>query len=304
MPNLITHYYFANELKKSLSGKALETIEKEPEAFNLGAMGPDFLFTLRELGAAERLYPNTMQYTNTFEVFDLTAKYLRENPNDIQLSYILGVLCHYVADFHTHPFVNFFVEKVHSKHLPLNQQSNIHGLIELAIDSHICEEKYNLPSHKFKAGMICKAKKNVRIEIGRLYENVINKIFGYETKAKKFATAFYLTQLFMWFTVDKHNFKKKIFDKFEQIKGGKKKLTGLMRPPEGFGTIDYMNRNKIAWLKVRNGQETSNESIDELFERASKSAIRYINNYIDYIDGKKPLDRKDFAVNYEGVKTE
>lgn len=108
--------------------------------------------------------------------------------------------------------------------------------------------------------------------------------------------------MFMKFSVDKFNWKKKFFGKIESILGGKKKLTGLMRPPEGYGTIDYMNRNKIPWLKVRNEKTVSNESVDELLARARDNAVIYINNYMNYIEKDIPLKRRDFSVNYEGVR--
>ena len=70
MPNLISHYYFAKTVKEDLPKKALEIVERHPDCYYLGAIGPDFLFAFRELGLKERLYPNTMQYLKIYEVFE------------------------------------------------------------------------------------------------------------------------------------------------------------------------------------------------------------------------------------------
>lgn len=302
MPNLITHYYFADTVKEKLKGDVLKVLEKQPKAFKLGAIGPDFMFALRELGLKEKMFPNTMQYLKMHEVFALSGEYLRNNYNDVIYSYLIGLLCHYVSDYYVHPYVNFFVERYTAKYLPTNQIPSIHTLIESAIDSHICEEKYNIPSNKFPAGKVSDAPKQVRLKIGELYEKVIGGIFGFDAKAKRYSMSFVLTKSFMKFSVDKTGLKKKLFNKIENIKGGKKMITGLMRPPEGYGKIDYMNRNKVEWLTVRNGKEMTNESVDELLVRASEKATEYINNFIAYVFEDKPLNKKDFTVNYEGVK--
>lgn len=302
MPNLITHYYFADTVKERLSGDILKVIEKEPKAFKLGAIGPDFLFALRELGFKEKLYPNTMQYLKMHEVYSACGEYLRNNYDDVIYSYLAGLLCHYVSDYHTHPYVNYFVERYTAKHLPTNQIPSIHTLIESAIDSHICDEKLNIASNKFPAGRTCSAPKSVKMKIGRMYQKVVGPIFGYETKAKRYSLSFTLTKFFMKISIDRTGLKKKFFNKLENIVGGKKKITGLMRPPEGYGTIDYMNRNKVKWLKVRNGNEYTDVSIDELLVKAADKAVIYINNFSNYVFDNKPLDKNDFTVNYEGVK--
>lgn len=302
MPNLITHNYFGKKVKEGLSGKALEIINKAPEAFYLGAIGPDCLFALREIGSKYKYYPNRMQYTNTLEVFEKTADYLRDNPDDIKFAYMLGMICHYVADFHFHPYVNYFVERGFSKYLPANQQLSIHTLIESAIDSHICDEKLGIACNKFAAGAASSAPRKVRLSIGELYEKAINDIFGIYPTKRHISFSFWLTKKFLDISVDKKGRKKRFFDKVENIVGGKKKITGLMRPPEGYQKIDYMNRNHLPWLKVRNGKEYSTMSADELLEIASEKAVVYIENYLNYVFDKKPLKREDFAVNYEGVK--
>lgn len=304
MPNLITHNYFGKKVLERLPENALKIAEKAPEAFYLGAIGPDCLFALREIGTKYKYYPNRMQYLKTLEVYEKTGDFLRDNPDDIKLSYMIGMMCHYVADFHVHPYVNFSVERGFARYLPLEQQSSIHTLIESAIDSHICDEKLKIPCNEFPAGDASSAPRAVRLSIGELYEKVINGIFDIYPSKRRICISFALTKLFLSFSVDKRGGKKRFFDKVEQKIGGKKKITGLMRPPEGYGRIDYMNRAHAPWLTVRNGKEYTTASVDELLELAAERAVTYIDNYLRYIFDKTPLIKEDFAVNYEGVRTQ
>lgn len=302
MPNLITHYFFADKVKEKLPEDILKIINKQPQAFKLGAIGPDFMFALRELGLKEKMFPNSMQFLNMHEVFFKSGQYLRDNYDDITYSYLLGLMCHYVSDHLVHPYVNYFVEHYTAKHLPTNQVPSIHTLIESAIDSHICDELLKIPCHKFPAHKTCQASKKVKMAISNLYENVIGSIFGFKSTAKRYCLSFTLTKYFMRFSVDKTGLKKKFFDKLENILGGKKRITALMRPPEGYRKIDYINLKKVKWLKVRNGNEYSEENVYELLERAAERAEVYIKNYAEFIFSQKPLDENDFTVNFEGVK--
>ncbi|MFW5779878.1 MAG: zinc dependent phospholipase C family protein [Bacillota bacterium] len=302
MPNLISHYYFAKKVKDSLPQDVAEITEKYPDSYFLGAIGPDFLFVFRELGFKEKMYPNTMQFLKMYEVFEGCLDKMRKSYNEEQMSYILGLLCHYCSDFCLHPYVNYFVENHFAKHLPTNQISSIHALIESGIDSHICEDKFNIAPNAFKAHKACGSKKKTRLAIGKLYYDIINPIFGYDTKPKRLSLAFTITKLFMLISVDKWKIKKELFSKIEDIVGGKKKLTGLFRPPEGYKEIDYMNFDKREWLKVRNESEKTNENVYEAFDRAEKHAIEYIGDFMGKLKSGKPLDRRKFTINYEGVK--
>ena len=301
MPNLISHYYLAKKVKDNLPKDVIDIIEKHPDAYYLGAIGPDFLFVFRELGFREKLYPNTMQFLKMHEVFEKCLLHMRTNYNESQMSYIIGLLCHYCSDFCLHPYVNYFVENHLAKYLPTNQVSSIHALIESGIDSHICEDKFNSAPNAFKAHKACDSRKKTRLEIGRLYQEVINPIFNYEVKPKKISLAFTITKLFIRIGVDKSKIKKAVFSKIEDLIGGKKKLTGLLRPPEGYEKIDYMNYNKKEWLKVRNLNQTTNENVYEAFDRAEKHAIEYICDFMENIQ-KGTLDKSKFTINYEGVK--
>lgn len=301
MPNLISHYYFAKTVKEDLPKKALEIVERHPDCYYLGAIGPDFLFAFRELGLKERLYPNTMQYLKIYEVFEKCRERMVKSYEEREMSYLLGLLCHYCSDFCLHPYVNYYVENTLAKFLPLNQIPSIHALIESAIDSHLCEEKMNVPAHAFKAHKTLKSKRSSRLRIGKLYYETITPIFGFEPKPRKLAMAFTITKLFMAVSVDKFKIKKAVFGKIEDILGAPKRLTGLIRPPEGYKEIDYMNFRKQPWLKVRNGDEYTTENVYQALERAHRHAIEYITDFMQKISSDKPLDKEKFLINYEGV---
>lgn len=302
MPNLITHYYFAETVKEKLGANARKIIDRYPDAYKLGAMGPDFMFAFRELKLKERRLPHIMQYLKMYEVFNLSGEYIRDNQDNIVFSYILGLLCHYVSDFTIHPYVNFFVERHTAKLLPANQIANIHTLIESAIDSHICDEMYNTPSNEFASEKVAQASKKERMAISKFYAKVIGGIFGVKARARRYNFAFVATKLFMKFSVDKSGKKKRFFDKLENIMGGRKLLSGLIHPPEGYKILDYMNNNRVSWLTVRNGKDYSNETVYELLERARDTAVVYVDTYIDYVLKERALSKTEFAINYEGIK--
>lgn len=303
MPNQITHYYFAQEVYSKLKGKSKEIIDRYPNAFKAGAIGPDFMFVLRESSKEDyRRYANVMQYLSMYEVFAQTADYIRENPSDCLTSYMLGMLCHYVSDFRGHAYINFFVEEIMPKYYPAKYQTALHTLLETGIDEVIILEYIKAESTKFNVSKLIKPTREEKEQIANLYVNVINKIIGFDVPKKKIKKALKTSIFFLKVTTDKNGYKKRLADAIEDKLEIKKQLSSSIRPPYLFNEYDFMNRKHLKWRKVRNEDELTNESFDRMMEDCKGIALKYIRNYISYINDNKPLLREDYTINYEGVR--
>lgn len=302
MPNQITHYYHGQEVLKNLEGKAREAIYKYPHAFRIGSVGPDIMFVLREsTKKKEKHYANAMQYLKMYEVFAASVKYLKENPDECQLSYILGLLCHYVMDMRGHAYVNFFVEEIMPKYFPPKMQSALHPMIEAGLDEYILKDYMKVDPRTYSIGKDFKPGGYEKKKIGDIYENVINGVFGFDVKSKTIKRIINITIMFFYLTTDKSGVKKKIFNRLEDRKGSKKQMSSSIRPPYLLDEYDYMNRNKIKWRKVRNRDVYTEESFDEVLNDSINLGVKYINDFMAALSGEVNLKKQDFKVNYEGV---
>lgn len=306
MPNLITHVYFAKEVEKSLPDELKVIIEEHKDAFIFGSIGPDYLFALRELGVEIGRYPNIMQYIKHYEVFSEVAKYLNKNRDRLLISYALGLMCHYVADLHCHPYVNAFCEEGVVKDLRPILAKTVHTLIESAGDEYICTKRMGYEnSNKYKPNKELRTRKKTRLKVGKMYEDVINNIYGIPLTAKKASQSLEITRLFLAIANDPHGKLRPIVDKIEDRKESKKKFTALMRPPEGYGTVDYLNFKHKSWRVARNRDQLTDFDFIELVDFAiATAAITYIPMLSKAIFEGAPLEKNLFRVNYEGIDIE
>lgn len=303
MPNQITHFYFGQDVYKNLNGRAKAIIDQYPHAFRVGALGPDFMFVLREIGIGNApRYANEMQYLHMFEVFDKAGFYIKANPSDCLTSYLLGLLCHYVSDFRGHAYINYFVEEAMPKYYPGKYQTALHPLLEAGIDEIIIIEYMKLNPRLYNSGNDLKPSRYELDKISELYKNVINDIIGFDVSAKLVKKAIRYTKIFLSFATDRTGLKKKLFNYLEDRKGVKKQMSSIIRPPYLMESFDFMNRNHLKWRKVRNEAVMTNESFDEVMANCKEIAIKYIDNYMAYLEENKPLRKEDFTINYEGVR--
>jgi len=298
--------YLAKEVKKLLDDELKAIIEKYMDAFLFGSIGPDYLFALREMGLEIGRYPNIMQYVKQYEVFERVAKFLNEKRDPLLISYTLGLMCHYVADLHCHPYVNFFCEEGVVKDLRPIQAKSVHTLIESAGDEYICTMRMGYKnSNKYKPNKDLRTKKKTRMKVGKMYEEVINDLYGIPLPAKKAALSVQLTKTFLAVANDPTGKLRPFVDKIEDKYASKKKFTALMRPPEGYGKVDYLNFNHREWRVARNRDQITDLDFMELIDTAINSATTvYIPMLYSSIKDGTEMDKSLFRVNYEGVDIE
>ncbi|HHX49677.1 MAG TPA: zinc dependent phospholipase C family protein [Clostridiales bacterium] len=306
MPNLITHIEFAKKVYERLPDETKKIVEGDMQAYILGSIGPDVLFALRELGIKDiERYPNLLQFMAQYESFEGMRKYQIENPSDTRYAYMLGYLCHYVADKNLHPYVNYFQENVLAKDMNRQEFASLHSLIESALDTYvlISMRGYENPN-LYKPNKELKITRKKKIEIGKIYEDVLNKIYGIPLTASQFSLSSLCTNAFMWFTNDKRRIKYKLVRNFEKKHLSSQKVTCLFRPVARYDEVDYLNLEKRPWRKVRNRADLINLSAVETFEVAVEEASKYyLPSFHASVSNDVPLDKDYFHINYEGLDT-
>lgn len=303
MPNQITHYYHGMAVMERLEGKAKEIVGSFPEIFKVGCIGPDIMFVIREIGGGDaKRYANEMQYLKMYEVFNEAVHFLKDNPDEAHIAYMLGLLCHYVMDLRGHAYVNYFVEAVMPKYFPGNMQSALHPLLESGLDEHILIDYLKVDPRIYSIGREFRTTRKDRKKISRIYAQVINDVIGFDVPEWKIRMAIMISRMFFFVTTDKSGRKKKMFDRRENRKGIKKQMSSSIRPPYLMGEYDFMNRKRIKWRKVRNMKSLTDESFDMVIDDCINKALLYIDNFLSALEGEKGLEKKDFTVNYEGVK--
>lgn len=303
MPNYIAHIHFAREAQKLLPGGLKELCTKHQDAFDFGSIGPDFMFALRETGSPVARYTNIMQLCNIYGTFRSIFARLKERPDETELAYVMGLLCHYVADFRIHPYVNFFVEEGFIKDLPLGYKPFVHGQIEAAFDYYVATELMKNPD--VRPAEILKLSEASQRAIAALYYNAVNPVVGFDVPQKTIIFAMKLTRFFIATVTDPKGRRRKVYEFLEKRILGKVLLTGNMIPPIGYGKTDYLNLTHRPFRTVRDGEATSTMSFPELFADAVPQAAAYMQDFYRLVNTRGDLEEmggyEAFKVSYEGT---
>lgn len=143
MPAAYTHYKFGQEVLFHLSNKKLrEVIAHYPKMFDLGLYGPDILFYCGIPGKKERNHLGFSLHKEVAADFFIRAKdsiLAKNNPaKGAGLSYILGMICHFVLDSECHTFIEYCMEK----------EGLSHTEIEMDLERELLErDGYNPVAH-------------------------------------------------------------------------------------------------------------------------------------------------------------
>jgi hypothetical protein len=288
---------------KNSSEEIKQIVKGDEDAFIFGTMGPDYLFAVRELGFKEKKLANLMHSLKQYELFDVTSKYLRENYDKTLMSYMLGFLTHYISDYHVHSFVNYFCENELLQHMPHEYAKYTHNIIELAGDEYVLNTFMGYPnSNDYKLHKVLAVRCTTSKKVGKLFENVIAKIYGSPFSAFNGWFSLLATRATFWATRDKSGKKMKLVRKMEKAFGLDKQIAALMRPAPGYGEIDYLNFAHKPWRAVRNREEMVDLDYIELLDVAVKAAAEiYFPMYLAAVKDGTPLDEQYFRISFDGI---
>lgn len=114
MPSSITHALIAEEAAKRLPEQLQTALSAAPEAYFLGAQGPDVFFFAKKANKQEG---NLGKYLHRNAVYELFSAFLEalptlgEEERRTAAAYCLGYVTHYCADVAFHPFVYRYLEQ-------------------------------------------------------------------------------------------------------------------------------------------------------------------------------------------------
>ena len=198
MPAIITHHLFGEEVYAELSS-VIGSGERERDAFLLGNIGPDPLFSLRVLprSAAYRGIGTMMHGQKPTELlaslhWQLVSLDGRRNP--AVAAYALGFLCHYLLDSSVHPlvfaqqfaFCDAGVEGLTRDH----GGSEAHALIETELDEYVLTTHRGVTVDTFEPHReTLKCASPDLVEISASLARAVGNTYALEVPPSAFATA-------------------------------------------------------------------------------------------------------------------
>ena len=150
MPDLVSHYYFGEQVLASLPEATQTPIHKD--IFFHTTPGPDVWFPMGFYGGKNKAKSKRggyMHKNNTGAFLTALARECRSGTDrDALFSYLAGFLCHYALDTVTHPYILYFTGEYDDTPETIAYRGN-HMRLERAIDCWIIRSKYALVPGRF-----------------------------------------------------------------------------------------------------------------------------------------------------------
>lgn len=256
MPATYAHYRLGEEVKRNVGEKEKKIIEAYPELYSIGLHGPDILFYYNPLKSNEVNRTGYGMHDKTGrEFFERAAKVIKKSGGkEAYLSYIYGFICHFALDVSCHGYIDEKIERSGISHSEIETELDRELMIIDGLDP---------VSHR-PTGHIVPSGRNA---------SVIRHFFGGITK-EQVEKALKGMRFYLNFLVAPSKLKRNLIYSALKLTGNSSGMKGLI--------VNYEKNPDCI---------DSTGRLIELFEDAKTLAVRLLDEYDDYLDDEKPLDK-------------
>jgi len=289
MPSIVTHHLFAKDVLKNISKDIQEKIDVK--YFLLFAQSFDNFFYYKFLtpwiGKEIRVFGETAQKENVNLYFkniiqEITENHLEEKKE--VLAYLYGSICHYVLDYHCHPFIFYHTGDNHLG----KKYRGLHEKMEVNLDAYMYKKVTleDLYKQKLADELLPKlqfSKKLIHV-MNHVFENTFEKknmgtIYEESVKTGNFLLKYGVT--------DRTGLKKALYtikDFFTPY--SYRKYQYLSFHVTKF-IHEYLNETHEIWNNPVDRTITSTKSFLDLYEKARQETIGIIEEIDMYLKTKK-----------------
>jgi len=286
MPDLVTHYYFADRVLEELPKDIRKSIS-DKNLYYFASAGPDPFFFYKfykfKENAKMSQIGHYMHQNKVYEFFEKLTQLTKNSDNNKPLlfSYLTGFLTHHILDSTVHPYVFYKTGKFVKEDASTHIYRGLHTRLERAIDSYIIREYFRQNPNKFN--IVCeilnlqKIPQELKNDFDELYR-VIDLQDGYKivNDTVKWQRKFY------HFIYDPYGIKNFFFKLLDN-----KKMSVSLRYISYYNKEifdkDILNLEKKPWSNPSDNTIVSTKSVLDLFNDALKVANDKITKLYNYI---------------------
>ena len=300
MPDVITHYIFGLDTAHNLKNTLVYPYLKENrDLFLIGLQGPDPIYYHRLRNKDNKSFIASKMHTEKtgdflvsalcqIKKYDIHSKEFGEG-----LSYLSGFICHYILDSMAHPYIFYlggrYIEDAPDTHKYLG----LHRKIELAIDTILCEERFNKKSCEFKVHKMILKDIVIPPSIISLYDETLFLNYGINAGGTLFKESYHDVRIYYKMTYDRFGTKKTLAHMISPL--FPKSIASFTDAFSYFNclnpTFDYMNKSKHVWLHPVTGNVYTFSFYDILRNAHKKSAMLLQSAY-DFVTSE--ISSEDF----------
>lgn len=287
MPSIVTHHLFAKDVYKNLQKNIQKKIDIDylllfsqsfDNFFYYKFLTPWKGIDIRNFGEEAQKKKTKLYFKNILE--EIETKHL-ENHKDI-MGYLYGSICHYILDSTCHPFIFYYTGISKYK-----KYRGLHEKMEVNIDAQMFKKKTNKELYKEKATYLLPLL-TFKKELKNLLNEVFKKTFQKENIANIYEKSVKTGRfLIKYGVIDRTGLKKMIYKLKDYITPNSKRKYQYLSFHVTKYNKEYLNELHEKWINPADNTIISNESFEELYEKALKETITIINTIDTYLTFKK-----------------
>lgn len=299
MPDIITHYLFGLDTSKHIHSSPLYPIIKSNRAlYFLGLQGPDPMYYHDAYKKTNFHYVGKIMHQEKTADFLISAlgfaKQYADTPEVYEplMSYVSGLICHYVLDSMTHPYI-FYLSGRYIPDIPESHVfKGLHKKIEVTIDALLLKAKFGLDAHKFKVHQHILKLSKLPPCIHMFYDHVLFNVYAISNGGDIFEASYKSFKKYYGLTYDPVGLKKGFAASIAALLPGDlnayaNSFSYFQCDDDEF--TDYLNKNKAVWLHPVTGTVYT-FSFDDLIHNAHKISSKLLLTGYAYTQGELSLE--------------
>lgn len=279
-----SHVIFAKEAFYEIEDNMLEAvIQRNKEAFYLGAQGPDlFLYNVLMLAAPkEKNLGNRMHKERTGRFFEYFLWYLWQLEDvtamEEGVSYFLGFLSHYAWDTRLHPFV--YARIGYDPFVPYSAKATLgmHLRMEAIIDAKLLVKKRHILPSSYCPKKDMKISKQTLSTIAELLAKAAGKTYCLKVSTQNVTASYQLMHTIVPYFYHRETAFRKWVEKAERVI----REDGMLSNFFVYDRLRYkkkvMNTEKREWHHPWNRQKVFRESVWDLYRQGMQDYKVYVS---------------------------
>ncbi len=290
MPSIVTHHIFANDVFQYLPHSIQEKIEKP--IYHIFAQSFDNLFYYQFLtpwkGENIRDFGEKAHSEKTNLYFKNILEYIKKNKLEKKkeiLSYLYGILTHYILDSTCHPFIFYYTgyKRIDQKYIGLHEK------MEVNLDAYFYEQKYHQKLSQVKLADTLLSKVHFSNDLKKCLDEVFSKTFHYEDMGSIYEQSVKTGNLLLKLGVtDRSGIKKQIYKIKDTIIPSKERKYQYLSFHVTEINKNYLNLEHQKWYHPANHEENTASFLD-LYNEALEKTVQIILKIEDYFQGNLSL---------------
>lgn len=306
MPSTITHAYFAMDVYDRLPMKRKEFLLNHKERMKLSgqSMDPLFFYNITNLkkGKKIRQFGSYFHEHNTYQFFETLIHEIKQNHYEKDpdvIAYLYGMLCHYILDSTTHPYIIFktgVYEKGKKETLKYN---HLHGEWETLIDNYFVQERNRIKPWKFDCINFCFELNPLSKNLKEVIDNTFKETFDIENMSTYYEKATHQMKFFFQvFRKDYYGMKKLGYTLIDFLSPKtllRKKVLSYHFSVQNKRNLLNLDHQK--WYNPTTKRISSTESFLDLYQKSLYNVCRIIKEIDDYLYDNKKIALKRIIKN-------